>query len=163
MKARQTGIQVVCAWRDGDVTTVEVRLKEGSWPSEPIAPGTVWSDEKESVLDVHRLAALAGDDASFESYAIGAGTLQPGGPYSYYAWWTPDQIEAARDTLLRWERRRYEGQGHNHCRLTYQTIMPGDVAYVSKAGWISIEAYATVSIFHRGALPTRGSSIARRA
>lgn len=59
MKARQTGVSILRTSRDDDVTTTVLRLEEGSWPSDPVAPGTVWTtDSAERILDVHQLVAL---------------------------------------------------------------------------------------------------------
>lgn len=58
-----------------------------------------------------------------------------------YAWWTPDQLEAAQNTALTWTRTFYDAGDHDHCLLTWATIRRGDVAFVSDAGWITDDAY----------------------
>ena len=80
-------------------------------------------------------------NARFESYAVEVGVAHADEVFLFYAWWTPDQLEAARDRTLRWARLTYDGQDHDHCLLTWERIRPGDGAYVSKAGWISDEAH----------------------
>jgi hypothetical protein len=142
MKPAQTGISIIGVSRAGDLTTTEVSLVEGKWP-EPLAPASVWSGEgrRTRVIDLHRLVSRAEDVAIFESYGLEGDIPTAGGPYALYAWWTPEQLEAARDVDLEWRRRSYDGADHDHCLLTWQTIGSGDVAYSSEAGWISVDAY----------------------
>jgi hypothetical protein len=143
MRPRQTGVQIVGGSSANGVTTTEVRLVEGSWPTEPVAPATIWADETEpsrKVIELHRLVRLDGEMAVFESYGV-VRAPSPGGPHSLLAWFTPDQLRVLRDESLRWERRRYDGPDHDHCLLTWTTINPGDDAYRSDAGWISVDAF----------------------
>lgn len=140
---RQTGVSIVRASRAGDVTTTEVRLEEGKWPSTPVAPASVREDEEPNVVtELHRLVDLTDDVATFETYGIDGKPLEPGGSYSLYAWWAPHQLKAAEDQSLVWTLETFDRAGdHDHCLLTWATIGPGDVAYHSDDGWISVDAY----------------------
>ncbi|HLI32530.1 MAG TPA: hypothetical protein VKU89_07325 [Solirubrobacteraceae bacterium] len=143
MNERQTGVMLVRASRAGDVTTTELRLTGGQWPSPPVAPASVRRDAPENgvVVELHHLDDLSGPTAIFESYGMQDHLPAPGGPYSFFSWWSPDQFEVAVDTALHWELRPYEGSDHDHCRLTWKTLEPGDLAYSSEAGWVSPEAH----------------------
>jgi hypothetical protein len=143
MRPRQTGVNIVKASTAGDVTTTELHREEGKWPSEPVAPATMWTDETEpsrKVIELHRLVRLDGEMAVFESYGA-ARAPSPGGPYSLYSWFRPEQLRAIQDESLRCERRRYDGPPDESCLLTWADINPGDDAYVSDAGWITVDAY----------------------
>jgi hypothetical protein len=132
------------ALREADgVVTTDLFLHEGAWPTEPVAPATLWrrADMDEHVLDLHRLLSLEEADAQFESYAVGGVMFDPREPLWLYSWWMPSQLQAAQDATLKWTHRRYESPDHDHCLLTWETIQGGDEAYVSKAGWISEDAY----------------------
>jgi hypothetical protein len=144
MSDRQTGVEIVSASREGDVTTTELRLVEGDWPSDPLAPATVWRGDAEGValIELHRLLHLAGASAGFESYGLEAAVPAPGGPHSFFAWWTPQQLEAAVDPSLEWQAVQFYESDPAHCCLTWKQIEPGEPAYVSDAGWISVEAHA---------------------
>jgi len=93
------------------------------------------------VLELHHLASAGEEAAVFESYEAPDVELTRAGPYGLVAWWRPDQLAAAEDTALAWTAKPYDGKDHDHCLLTWKTINPGDPAYVSAAGWISVEAY----------------------
>jgi hypothetical protein len=145
VKPHQPGVSILQCSRVDDVVTTELCLKEGSWPAAPLAPATVWGgeDDRERVIDLHRLVSLREDAATFESYGIGEVQVSSGDEvrHAFYSWWTPEQLEVARDRGLAWRRRAYDGADHDHCLLTWQKIQPRDVAYVSEAGWLSVEAY----------------------
>jgi hypothetical protein len=143
MDGRQTGVNIVRASREGDVTTTELWLQEGAWPSAPLAPATVWSGDVDRLLliELHRLVDLEGASARFESYELETALPPIGGPHSFFAWWTPEQLAAAIDPSLEWQPVQYYESDHGHCRLTWKEIEPGDPVYVSDAGWITVEAY----------------------
>jgi hypothetical protein len=139
---RQTGVRIVRASRAGDVITTEVRLEEGEWPSAPVAPASVWTDDHSRVIELHRQVDLTDDVAIFETYGIDGETPDPGGLYALYAWWSPEQLKAAEDRNLAWTLQSYDRPGdHDHCLFTWATIGPGDVAYHSDDGWVSVDAY----------------------
>jgi hypothetical protein len=84
---------------------------------------------------------LDGETAVFESYGASR-ARSPGGPYSLFSWFTPEQLRVLRDEQVRWERHPYDGQDDDRdCLLTWTRINPGDIAYTSDAGWISVDAY----------------------
>jgi hypothetical protein len=124
----------------------ELLLEEGKWPSAPLAPASVWSrdDEPMLVIELHRLLSLTGPSATFETYGGPAPLVTVGGHYSLYSWWDPRQLRIAMDTGLVWRPRDYQGSDHDHCLLTWETILPGSPAYVSEDGWITVGAYERV-------------------
>jgi len=144
MRARQTGVRIIKASSVGEAVTTELRLEEGEWPSEPLAPATVWADEAEpssKVIELHRLVRIDGEIAVYESYGAPRAP-SPGGTYSLFSWFRPEQLRAIQDESLRWERRRYDGPILDEdCLLTWTPINPGDDAYISEAGRITVDAY----------------------
>jgi hypothetical protein len=70
MTYRPTQVNVVRTDRVGDVATTELRLAEGSWPSAPLAPATLWEGEdgRLRVMDLHQLVSADDESAVFESY-----------------------------------------------------------------------------------------------
>jgi len=145
LKPRQTGVSIVDVSRDEDVTTTELRLEEGKWPAAPLAPASVWSDAPEPtlIIELHRVLTASEASATFESYEISASVPAIGGPYSFFSWATPDQLDGVTDTALDWQPRKYDGSDHDHCLLTWDKILPGDDAYVSapEGLWITVPAY----------------------
>lgn len=145
MTYQPTQVNVVRIDRVGDVTTTELRLAEGSWPGAPLAPATLWEGEqgvRSRVMDLHHLVSADDESAVFESYEAPEVGLARTGPYSLISWFRPDQFAAVQDTSLEWAEKPYDGKDDDEtCLLTWKTIMPGDLAYVSDAGWISVEAY----------------------
>lgn len=143
MTYRPTQVNVVRMHRVGDVVTTELRLAEGRWPS-PLAPATLWDEEGDassSLMEFHHLVSVGDEFAEFESYEATNVELTRPGPYGLISWWTPEQLAAAEDTSLTWAAKPYDGKDHDHCLLTWKTINPRDRAYVSGAGWITVEAY----------------------
>jgi hypothetical protein len=143
MNSRQTGVNIISSSREGDVTMTELRLQEGDWPPAPVAPATVWKGDAEGVplIEVHRLVDLDGLSARFESFAIETALPAPGGPHSFFSWWTPEQLEAACDRSLEWRAVQYYESDHGRCYLTWKEFQPGDPVFMSDAGWITIDAY----------------------
>ena len=86
-----TEISIIRASRVGDLVRTGLHLDEGSWPTEALAPATVWrrGDPDERVIDLHRLVSIASDTAMFESYKVAGTVPTAGGPYAFIAWWTP--------------------------------------------------------------------------
>ena len=126
--------------------TTELLREAGDWPSEPLAPASVWTLDAEPALliELQRLLALSGRSATFETYGYSPAVLSPGGHYSLISWWNPTQLSVATDVDLDWRLREYEGSDHDHCLLTWETILPGRPAYMSDAGWITVGAYARI-------------------
>ncbi len=145
MTYQPTQVNIVGTSRAGDVTTTELWLAEGSWPSPPLAPATLWAGEqgaRSRVIDLHHLVSADDELAVFESYDAPDVELATTGPYFLISWFRPDQFAAVEDTSLEWAEKTYDGNDDDEtCLLTWKTIMPGDPAYVSAAGWISTEAY----------------------
>jgi hypothetical protein len=96
--------------------TTELLLEEGDWPSEPLAPASVWTLDAEPALliELQRLLALSGRSATFETYGYSPVVLSPGGHYSLISWWNPTQLSVATDVDLDWRLREYEGSDHDH-------------------------------------------------
>lgn len=143
---RQAGEVLVTirrASRSGDVTTTELRLEDGQWPFDPIAPATLWTDEDRVVVELHKLVSLDGDTATFETYDLQGAPPEVGGPYRMYSWWNRAEYEAASDPTL-WRRATWDKPGdHTHCLLTFEEINDGDEGYVVDPGgaWITTDAY----------------------
>lgn len=143
MRPRQTGVRIVSGSRASGVVTTELLLEEGAWPAEPVAPATVWTEKVKptsKLIELHRLVKLGGETAIFESYGTER-VPKPGGLYSLFAWFTPEQFDVLNNRQLRWERRRFDGPLDEHCLLTWRNINPGEEAYTSDAGWITADAY----------------------
>jgi len=73
------------------------------------------------------------------------------------------QLGVAQDSRIEWRLERYGGQDHEHCEhcvLTWETIDPGDTAYVSGGGWISVPAYER--LIRDDELRLRGSQEGRK-
>jgi hypothetical protein len=109
-----------------------------------MAPATLWEGEGDAssfVMELHRLVFAGDESAVFESYRAPDVDLTRSGRFGLISWWTPEQLAVAEDTSLEWTEKLYDGKDHDHCLLTWKTIMPGDRAYVSDAGWIGVQEY----------------------
>jgi hypothetical protein len=145
-QAGEVRARITKADRSGEVTTTELRLESAEWPFDPVAPPTLWTDDNEPVVELHKLQTLEEDLATFESYNLDGGPPQPGGPYRMYSWWDPGQYDAATDPDLEWGRGVFERSGnwdHTHCLLTWATISDGEPGYeaLPGGGWITVESY----------------------
>lgn len=141
MSYEQTAAEVLEVSVAGSVTTMRLRLSVVR--VEPLAPAGLWrgADAAEEAWQLHRLVERAPDGSLvFETYDGGTPPEQ-GERFVFQSWWTPRQFEAARDQTPRWERAVYSDGDHEHCLLTWHTIMPGDHAYHSSVGWLSVDAY----------------------
>jgi hypothetical protein len=135
---------IIRASHSGDETTTELRLESDRWPFDPLAPATLWTNDNQPVIELHRLPRSDGRVAVFESYDESGELPQPGGPYRMYSWWNPDQRHAVTDTTLEWHRRTYNKPGdHTHCILTFEEIDDAGEGYQLEhyGGWISVDAY----------------------
>ena len=116
-------------------------------PSEPVAPAGLYA-EPGSAHPAFELHKLVGRDRlllSFETYDCPLRVPAPGKVFHYRAWWLPEAMAAARDTVVSWKLTTYPDNGdHDHCLFTWATIAAHTEhrrAYHSKHGWITVEAY----------------------
>jgi hypothetical protein len=142
-QADEIHVQISGASCSGQVTTTELRRQSGSWPLDPVAPASVWTDDNQLVVELHKLLHLDEDVAIFESYALTSRTPAIGGPYRMFSWWSPDQFRAATDPLVEWRKGVYDRGDHTHCLLTWATIYDGEAAYQegSNMEWITVDAF----------------------
>jgi hypothetical protein len=140
-QAGEVRVAITAAALSEDVLTTELRLVSGDWPFDPVAPATIWTDDDQPVVELHKLLRLGGDTATFESIANSA--PKAGGPYRMFSWWNPTQFRAATDPDVEWSRGTYDKDDHTHCLLTWNTIDYGEVAYQAGpgAGWITVDSY----------------------
>jgi hypothetical protein len=141
---RSANATITAASRAGDVTTVRLALESDRWPFEPVAPTTLWTDDNQRVVELHKLIRLEDDAAVFETYALAHEPPQPGGPYRMIGWWTPEQYEAATNATIEQRRATFDKPGdHEHCLLTWATIQSGDSGYHASpgGGWITVDAF----------------------
>jgi hypothetical protein len=128
----------------GNVLVTRLRLAEGSWPSAPLAPASIWRLETpaDKVIDLHQLEKLEDAIAVFETFGANDVPPTPGDRrFSFFSWWTPAQFEAAADPGLEWHLREYDESDHEHCLLTWERINRGDEAFSSAAGWVTPAAF----------------------
>jgi hypothetical protein len=143
MRTPQTLVSIVAAYGDQDVISTELRLMAGRWPTDPLAPATIWRDTAppERVLELHRLIARDENTLRFETYGGSWSLPEAVDPLLFYSWWTPDQLDVAQSTDLTWTKTIYNGRDHDHCLLTWEKIRRGDIAFVSDGGWITEDSY----------------------
>lgn len=143
VRSPQTLVSIVQASRGHDVISTELHLISGRWPTDPVAPATIWRDTEppEQVLELHRLVAREEDTLRFETYGGSWSLPEAADPLLFYSWWTPDQLDVAQRTDLTWTKEVYGEGDHDHCLLTWQKIRPGDVAFVSDVGWVAEDAH----------------------
>jgi hypothetical protein len=143
-QAGEVRVTITASSRAADVTTTDLRLDGGDWPYDPIAPATLWTDDDEAVVELHKLLRLDGDAATFESYDLSGDPPQSGGPFRMFSWWDKNQYRAARYDDCEWRMSTFDKAGdHTHCILTFDTIERGDPGYeaVPGGGWITIDSY----------------------
>lgn len=132
----------------GDVTTIDLRLDRGEWPYDPIAPATLWTDDDQSVLELHKLLRLDEDAASFASYDLdGDRSLAPG-QYRMFSGWDKGQYQVATDRDVEWRRGTFDKPGdHTHCILTWETIEHGDPGTKPSRGAAGLRSRPTRNTF----------------
>jgi hypothetical protein len=121
----------------------------------PLAPAGLYDTrtQREEAAQLHKLVrsdAAVHTFHTFPPHRVSSEVV--GQRFVYRPWWTPQQLELATDTALRWERERYPADDdHSHCGLTSQTITAPMEAYRCGDMWITIEAYERFirdDIFH---------------
>jgi hypothetical protein len=156
---RLPSAEVVHAAKAGDVATVTVEISRGDYLSYPIAPADPRQRQtNDSVWHVHQLIDRRGTRLVFETYATQVQLPPIGSLFDFCSWWLPDAMDAVRDTSVTWELVTSPDDSCNRCLLTYETIAVGfdhDVAYRSKYGWITVDAYR--EFIERDALRVRSN------
>src|SRR5258708_11910780 len=68
-------------------------------PFLPLAPASLLRDDDPEIglVNLHRLVALDGQHATFETVAEDQPRVSPGDIVVYRGWWTREQLEVARD------------------------------------------------------------------
>ncbi|HMJ00746.1 MAG TPA: hypothetical protein VK488_12990 [Gaiellaceae bacterium] len=141
MTYTESTAQLVDVARSGDVTTTRLLASEAV--SEPLAPAGLYAgpDAPDEVWQLHKLVEREADGSLvFETYGSGP-PPQAGERFVFRPWWTPGQLAIAADRTLDWRREQYAKGDHEHCLLTWETILPGATAYHSTAGWLATAAY----------------------
>jgi hypothetical protein len=130
-------VEITGSRPSGSVTTTELRLAYGRW-EDPGAPATLWTDDDQRVIELHKPVRIDGNTAVFESYDLRYDPPPPGGLYHLIQWWTPEQYETATSTDIGWSLVTWAQPtptwDHEHCALTWASIEPGDPVYVSDDG-----------------------------
>jgi len=106
---RERNAEVVSSSASSGVVRVTVRLSGKLIP--PLSPASLFnpdSDFDSATIELHRLIALETDLATFESFGIRARLPNVGEILIFQSWWTPDQLELARDADRTWTERRFE-------------------------------------------------------
>jgi len=141
---RERNAEVVSSNASSRVVRVTVRLSGRLVP--PLSPASLFnpdSDSDSATIELHRLIELDGDVATFESFGMREPLPNVGERLIFQSWWTPDQLELARDADRMWTERRFEAgpalvvhteYGHSvRARATEQTS-PGDATLLPH-GW----------------------------
>jgi hypothetical protein len=139
----ETLAAIVAADESGGVVSTTLELIEGEWPSEPLAPATLWTATVDPILELHKLVRREGKTATFETYGV-TEAPKSGGPYRLFSWWRPEQYELAADGRIEWRLATVPTDADDlDCALTWARLRPGETAYVAPCldEWISVDAY----------------------
>jgi len=108
-EAAPNGVKITKSSTSDDITTTEVRLEEGRWPTVPVAPASLWKQEVEQAAwSLSFIGCNRSLRTRRSSRAMGCGILRcRSGPYSLFSWFTREQLDAVRDTTVRSQRDRF--------------------------------------------------------
>jgi hypothetical protein len=144
---QESKAKVVQVSRGTDVVTVVIQVS--SLFSEPLAPGALYllDNPEKKIIELHRLKAARGTVLTYETYDHVGDVPNLGAEYICQVWWTPNQLEAVKDTSRSWTYEKYPDNGdHDHCLLTWETIAADaqhKAGYRSGKDWITEEAHKT--------------------
>ncbi|GEM_PF-1633126 len=139
--------KVIDISRRNDIVTII--LEVSSIDPGPLAPSGLYvvGDPGKQVIEFHKLQAANGKVLTFETYNYNGKLPDIGSLYLHRLWWTPDQLEAVKDTSRIWTHEKYPDNGdHDHCLLTWETIAAyaeQNGGYRSGRDWITEAAYQT--------------------
>ena len=106
---RERNAELVSLNASSGVVRVTVRLSGKVVP--PLSPASLFnpdSDSDSATIELHRLIAIEADLATFESFGIPAPLPNVGERLVFQSWWTPDQLELARDADRTWTEKLFE-------------------------------------------------------
>jgi hypothetical protein len=147
MSYQECSAKVTDVMKNGDVVSTTLEVTEV--PSYPPAPAGLYSDKPDNheAIQLHKLAKIDGKTLTYETYKHQGLLPKLGDVYIFRLWWTPDQLEAVKDTFRSWALEEYpENSDHTHCLLTWETIgakADHKIGYRSGRDWITEEAYKT--------------------
>lgn len=115
---------------------------------EPLAPGMLYLQDADQtiVFELHRTVSVDGSSVVFESFrdAVSGGWQMPvvGARYHWRGWIIPDAWDAIQSNLDVWQMQAVTND-HEHCIITWETILQGDQGYYNSVlkEWISIDAF----------------------
>ena len=110
MSYKERNAKVTDVMKNGDVviTTLEVTQV----PSDPLSPAGLYLDKPDDheAIQLHKLIKADGNALTYETYRHQGLLPKPGNIYIYRVWWTPDQLEAVKDTSRSWTLEKYPPQ-----------------------------------------------------
>jgi hypothetical protein len=127
-------------------TATEPGLDGGGWPFDPVAPATLWTDDNEPLVELHKLRTLGEDLGIFESYNLDGGPHRPVARIACTPGGTWGNTTRQRTRTSNGEGAPFERSGnwdHTHCLLTWATSNDGEPGYeaVPGGGLITVESY----------------------
>jgi len=139
---RERNAEVISLNASGNVVRVTVRLSGKLVP--PLSPASLFDPDSDSAtIELHRLIEIKADIATFESFGIRAPLPNVGEKLIFQSWWTPDQLELARDADRVWTERRFEAgpaltvhaeDDHSVLARATEQTPPDDVTLLPR-GW----------------------------
>jgi len=154
-RARVLDVQV-----SPSVSRITVELECDPW--RPLAPASLCRDDDPAItlVQLHRLVALDGRRAVFETSPSGMPEIGIGSVVIFRSWWSADQVEVARAIHRPWQRTHFspsdsaryspdgssetipDGWDHEHCRLCWETFDEDTpYGYVEGADWLCGKCY----------------------
>ena len=141
-QAGEVRVTITAVARSGDTTRTDLRLDDGEWPFEPVAPAMLCTDDRQPVIQLHKLLRLDDNTAALESYELAGEPPRPGGQYLMFSWLNPKELSLVTDNDVQWHRRIFNKGDHTHCLLTFDEIERGTTAYqADDQGWVTVDAW----------------------
>jgi len=133
------------ATRLGDISRIVARFEKIERDSMAPAALSLDPNSVDYEFDVHKQIARDRFIVTFETYNSAQPLPKVGTTYTWHPWWLPWALDAVVDENANWQLCEYpEDEAHTHCLLTWETIaayVDHRVGYVSKHGWITLDAY----------------------
>ncbi len=143
MKYEEPKAEIILFAKEASFSHTVLRLDK--LPSEPLAPASLHSSsDSPPDLVLHKVLNVTGTEVTFETYGATDKLLTPGRIYIFRSWWSPDQLELARDTTRVWRKSKFassdglafriaDGGTMVRKKLEGEKIPPG--GFVVPGGW----------------------------